>query len=265
LRDGYPFAPQGERSIARGYLKAFSRARRLIYIEDQYLWSIDATRALVTALIRHPTLLVVAVIPRYPDPDGAIAGPASRIGRKRVLDALQTAGPGRVAVYDLENAAGTPIYVHSKVCIIDDMWMAVGSDNLNRRSWTHDSELSCAVVDARRDRREPADPAGLGEGARMLARETRIRLAQEHLGTSRGGQDADLADPAGWFHAFRASAAQLDSWHQNGARGDRPPGRLRIHPAERVSGIEQRATGIIHAAFLDPDGRPRAMRRRGTF
>ena len=55
--------------------------------------------------------------------------------------------------------------MHSKVCIVDDVWMAVGSDNLNRRSWTHDSELSCAVIDTRLDEREPADPAGLGDGA----------------------------------------------------------------------------------------------------
>src|SRR6266542_3185478 len=33
----YPFAPAGERSIARAHIKALRRARRLIYIEDQYL------------------------------------------------------------------------------------------------------------------------------------------------------------------------------------------------------------------------------------
>ncbi|GAB2757576.1 hypothetical protein GCM10027039_16290 [Terrabacter koreensis] len=38
---GYPFAPLGERSVARGYTKAFANARRLIYIEDQYLWSAE--------------------------------------------------------------------------------------------------------------------------------------------------------------------------------------------------------------------------------
>jgi len=36
-RGGYPFAPEGERSIARGFRKAIKRARRLIYIEDQFL------------------------------------------------------------------------------------------------------------------------------------------------------------------------------------------------------------------------------------
>jgi phosphatidylserine/phosphatidylglycerophosphate/cardiolipin synthase-like enzyme len=37
------------------------------------------------------------------------------------------------------------VYVHAKVCVIDDTWAAVGSDNFNRRSWTHDSEASAAV------------------------------------------------------------------------------------------------------------------------
>ena len=38
-RPAYPFAPEGERSIARAYLKALRRARRLVYLEDQYFWS----------------------------------------------------------------------------------------------------------------------------------------------------------------------------------------------------------------------------------
>ena len=53
-RRAYPFAPEGERSIARAYLKAFSRARRLVYLEDQYLWSLAATEALRDALAAQP-------------------------------------------------------------------------------------------------------------------------------------------------------------------------------------------------------------------
>jgi phosphatidylserine/phosphatidylglycerophosphate/cardiolipin synthase-like enzyme len=51
-------------------------------------------------------------------------------------------GNERVAVYSPENEAGTPICVHAKVCVVDDTWSIVGSDNFNRRSWTHYSELS---------------------------------------------------------------------------------------------------------------------------
>ena len=228
-RQPYPFAPQGERSIARAYLKAFRRARRLIYVEDQYLWSIDATRVLRESLAAHPDLQIVAVIPRYPDPDGSVAGEASRIGRERVLDALHDVGHERVAVYDLENDAGTPIYVHSKVCIVDDLWMAIGSDNLNRRSWTHDSELSCAVIDTRLDDREPADPGGLGDRARVLARDTRIRLAAEHLG--RGADDA------------RARRSEVV------VRG--APGRGRR--ARRLAPVRQRAAAA-RAPARAPDG-----------
>ena len=38
---------------------------------------------------------------------------------------------------DLENHQGLPVYVHAKICVIDDVWAAVGSDNFHTRSWTH--------------------------------------------------------------------------------------------------------------------------------
>jgi phosphatidylserine/phosphatidylglycerophosphate/cardiolipin synthase-like enzyme len=263
-RPAYPFAPEGERSIARAYEKAFARARRLIYIEDQYLWSHDAMRALAEALDRERELQLVLVIPRYPDPDGAIAGSASRLGRKRVIDALHEAGGDRVAVYDLESSRGVPVYVHAKLCVVDDVWMAIGSDNLNRRSWTHDSEVSCAVVDLERDDREPRDPAGNGEGARRLPRATRLRAAAEHL--ERGDDDVDdLADPARWFEALQASARALDAWHEAGAKGPRPPGHLRVHPRERVHRLVRPLVRVVHARLLDPDGRPDDLRRRRAF
>ena len=248
LRDGYPFADCGERSIARAYLKAFSRAQRLVYLEDQYLWSVDATRALCEALVRSPELQIVVVVPRYPDPDGALSGQASRIGRERVLDVLHDVGHHRVAVYDLENVDGDAIYVHSKVCVIDDVWMAVGSDNLNRRSWTHDSELSCAVVDGRLDERAPRDPAGLGDGARVLARDTRIRLAAEHLGRAPDDVD-DLVDPTSWFEALRRGAGVLDAlaprWRPGPAPGGTPAGApVRAGAGRPAVGARPGARGV---------------------
>ena len=232
-RPPLPFAPLGERSIARAYLKALWRARRLVYLEDQYLWSEDVAQALADALRRSPELRLVAVVPRYPDQDGRLTGPPNRIGQQAALDAVREAGGDRVAVYDLENERGTPIYVHAKVCVIDDVWAAVGSDNLNRRSWTHDCELSAAVLDETRDSRAPTDPAGLGDGARVFARELRLRLWREHLG--RGpGEDGDLLDPVEGFEAWRRAAGALTGWHEAGRRGPRPPGQAREHDPGRV-------------------------------
>ena len=63
------------------------------------------------------------------------------------MELLQRVAPDRVAFFDLENAQGVPIYVHAKICVVDDVWFTCGSDNFNRRSWTNDSELTCAVLD----------------------------------------------------------------------------------------------------------------------
>jgi phosphatidylserine/phosphatidylglycerophosphate/cardiolipin synthase-like enzyme len=258
-RPSYPFAPDGERSIARAYLKAFRRARRLVYLEDQYLWSAQAAHALADALRRHRELRVVAVVPRYPDRGGRATGAASRIGREYATDILHQAGGDRVAVYDLENADGTPIYVHAKVCVIDDILLVVGSDNLNRRSWTHDSEISCSVIDATPDERAPTDPGGLGDHARRLARDTRLRLWREHLERV-DGNDADFLDPADGFAALSRSAADLDQWHHNGRRGPRPPGHLRRHDPEHVSKWARSSAFALYRVVLDPDGRPRNLR-----
>ncbi len=262
-RRAYPFAPKGERSIANAYIKAFGRARSLIYFEDQYLWSFHATRVLCDALRRERDLRVVIVIPRYPDPDGHISGAASKLGRQRVQEALYAAGGNRVAIYDLEREDGTAVYVHSKACIVDDVWLAVGSDNLNRRSWTHDSEISCAILDQTPDGREPRDPGGLGDGARKLPRDTRLRLACEHTGSA-AAVDA-MIDTHQWFAALRRSAEALDGWHLDGRRGPRPPGHLRAHLMERVDVAEHGLVHWTHTHLLDPDGRPTRLKRTDTF
>ena len=83
---------------------------------------------------------------------------------------MMEVAPDRVAIYGIENHAGTPVYVHAKACVIDDTWASIGSDNFNRRSWTHDSELSAVVVDE------------AGEYARRL----RLTLAAEHLDRAPG-------------------------------------------------------------------------------
>src|SRR5215212_1075367 len=203
-RPPLPFAPSGERSIARAYLKALWRARRLIYLEDQYLWSEDVAQVLADALRRSPELRLIAVVPRFPDQDGRMTGPPNRIGQQAALDTVRAAGGDRVAVYDLENRQGTPIYVHAKVCVVDDTWCSIGSDNLNLRSWTHDSELSCAVLDGTPDGRVPEDPGDRGDGARRFPRDLRLRLWAEHLGTPQ--DDPRLLDADEGMVAWREVA-----------------------------------------------------------
>jgi phosphatidylserine/phosphatidylglycerophosphate/cardiolipin synthase-like enzyme len=245
---GYPFAPGGERSIAHGYMKALGRARQLIYVEDQYLWSRDVAGLIADALRRSPDLHLIAVLPHFPDQDGRLSMPPNLVGRAAALEVLKAAAPDRVGVYGIENSAGTPIYVHAKVCVIDDVWATTGSDNFNRRSWTHDSELTAAVWDP----------------THAYARDLRIELAREHLGLpDRDGHE--LADPRGTFAAFAAGADALEAWHRDGQRGPRPPGRLRPLAPITLSWRTRAWATPLYRVVYDPDGRRARDRWRNRF
>ena len=257
-RRGYSFAPSGERSIARAYRKALDRARYLVYLEDQYLWSPHVVGCFAEALVAEPGLRLIAVVPQFPitglnqawRPSGSAAAP-QLLARSRSLDLLQRLGGDRVAVYGAENRAGTPIYVHAKVCVIDDTWATAGSGNINRRSWTYDTELSCAVLSQH-------------SGGSSLAQKLRLDLAREHLDRAEG-DDADLRDPLDAFDAFAASAQRLDDWYVGGRRGPRPPGRLRRHHPTPLPPSTMRWAEPLYRILYDPDGRPRPLRREGTF
>ncbi len=257
-RPGYPFAPLGERSIARAYGKAFGNARRLIYLEDQYLWSELIAQGIHDALERSPELRVIVVVPRYPDSDGVVSGPPARFGQLRAVRMLRRIAPERVGIYNLENAEGAPIYVHAKICIVDDVWFTCGSDNFNRRSWTCDSELTCAVLDPTVEDREL-----VAEGTRRLPRDLRLEMWSEHLGRTRRSL-APLDPPAG-FELWQRTAAELEAWHAGGRQGARPPGHIRPHEPQHVSRFQALWAEPLYRLIYDPDGRPRRMRRKGEF
>ncbi|WP_433084125.1 phospholipase D family protein [Dactylosporangium sp. CA-052675] len=245
MRSGaYPFAPDGERSVARGYRKAVARARHLIYIEDQYLWSPQVAECFADALRATPGLHLVAVVPRQPDAPGKIGKTPQLYGRERALAMLDEAGGDRVHVFSPENADGTPIYVHAKVCIVDDAWATIGSDNVSLRSWTHDSELTCAV----------ADPTG------RYARSLRRRLAREHLGI-----DIDDDDHETFVGAFERAATELERWYADGRPGPRPRGRVQRYEAPHLTWWTRQWSGVLYRFVHDPDGRPHGMRRAGAF
>ena len=261
---GYPFAPDGERSVARGFRKAIGRARRFVYVEDQFLWSTEVAKVFADALVATPSLHLIAVLPRYFDRAGALTLHPNQVGREHAVQVLLDAAHDRVAIYDIENAAGVPIYVHAKIGLIDDVWASVGSDNFNRRSWSHDSEIACAVIDEERDSREPTDPAGLGDGARKFSRDLRLQLWREHLGRA-DGDDGDLLDPSKAIAIFREAALALDRWHAGDQRGERPPGRLRTHPRVHLSRATRLWAEPMYRTIYDPDGRTPAMRRRAEW
>jgi phosphatidylserine/phosphatidylglycerophosphate/cardiolipin synthase-like enzyme len=177
---------------------------------------------------------VIAVVPKWPDDDGRFSGPPNRIGQQAAIELLTDAGGSRFAVFDLHNDADVPIYVHAKICIVDDTWMTCGSDNFNRRSWTHDSELTCAVTDDAGD----------------LPRRLRAQLWAEHL-------RVDVTDDR--LLDIRA-ATQL--WRDRAASGE---ARVAEHRVEPVTPRQQWWSTVMYRTVYDPDGRPAELRRRGRF
>ena len=173
-----------------------------------------------------------------------------------MLEMLEAA-PGRVAVYGIENHAGTPVYVHAKACIIDDTWATIGSDNFNRRSWTHDSELSAVVVD---------------RAEATYARRLRLTLAAEHLDrTPAPGATCSRSSPTAssgrHVRGVRASAATAPRGVVRRRPGRRPSPRAGCAGCSRRSWAGGRVALALPVvpALHDPDGRPRPLRRRDGF
>ena len=245
-----PVRPRRRAQCCPGLHQGARRARQLIYIEDQYLWGQQVGDVFTEALRRNPGLHVIAVVPLFTDQEGVLARTPQMLGRARAMQQMTDVAPDRVAIYGIENHHGTPVYVHAKVCVMDDVWATVGSDNFNRRSWTHDSELSAVVVDPSAPDHSP------------YARRLRLTLAAEHLDREVEEDTllevmADCLDAPGIFAAYDETARALDDWHAGGQVGPRPPGRLRrLQPPE--PGLLERALahGALPAACTTPTVAP---------
>jgi phosphatidylserine/phosphatidylglycerophosphate/cardiolipin synthase-like enzyme len=245
---GYDFAPDGELSIALSNTKAIAHARRLVYVEDQYFWSEQVGRHFATVLRANPALRLAVVLPTTPDRDGALTRTPMLHARRLALEPVLAAGGDRVAVFGLSNDEGLPVYVHSKVCIIDDLWASVGSDNLNRRSWTSDSEIACLVMDERADEGGTAPTDAFPPTLRST-------LVAEHLGCA---PDQVPDDPVELFDMMVAAADALDTWfgsapvrpHRLSSAADRIAAQARRRSGRRAARARTRALGAADTLVL---------------
>lgn len=126
-------------------LASIAGARRLIYLENQYFTAPWLAEALAARLAEPhgPEVVIIstASAPSWFDRMTMDRARALIIRRLRAADVF-----GRLHVYCPYTAGGRPIIVHSKVAIIDDDIVRVGSANLNNRSFGFDTELELAVL-----------------------------------------------------------------------------------------------------------------------
>lgn len=159
------------REVERLFLRSIAAADRRIYIENQFVTSDSVCTALIDRLRENPALEVLIVAPNIHHT--WLEERSMNAGRRRFMDRLAAAGVGdRVKLVFPAipgDETGQGVMVHSKVMIVDDRLLRVGSANLNNRSMGTDSECDLAV--------EASTPEECASIARL-----RRRLLAEHLG-----------------------------------------------------------------------------------
>jgi phosphatidylserine/phosphatidylglycerophosphate/cardiolipin synthase-like enzyme len=215
--------PRGEFSVLETYTRALRTAQRLIYLENQFLWSPEIVQILEDKL-RHPPSdefrLVVLLPHKANNGQDDTRGMLGRL--------VEADGDGdRFLATTILSRTGErdgPLYVHAKIGIVDDEWLAVGSANLNEHSLFNDTEVDVVTC----------DPA--------LARQTRLRLWAEHLESDDvAGDPAQLIDER-WFPIAQEQLARR-------RRGE--PLTHHLIELEGVSRRSRRLMGPLDALVVD--------------
>jgi phosphatidylserine/phosphatidylglycerophosphate/cardiolipin synthase-like enzyme len=170
----YRALPGGDYSVLSSYMGALRAAERLIYLENQFLWSPEVVEVLAGKLREppHDDFRLVVLLP-------ARANDGADVSRGQVSALIQADdGAGRFlacTVYARTGFLRDIVYVHAKIGIVDDRWLTIGSANLNSHSLFHDTEMNVVSLDPE------------------LARATRLRLWSEHLEVEPDEIDGDPA------------------------------------------------------------------------
>ncbi len=160
------------REVERLYLDSIAAAKSFIYIENQYFSSLRVGKALAGRLQEPGGPEVVMVMPRRTS--GWLEQHTMDVLRGRLMERLRQADVhGRLRAYypRLDSDPGSELMVHTKLMVIDDTFLRVGSSNLSNRSLGLDSECDMALAAA------GGAPESLAIGR------IKNRLLAEHLGT----------------------------------------------------------------------------------
>jgi phosphatidylserine/phosphatidylglycerophosphate/cardiolipin synthase-like enzyme/uncharacterized membrane protein YdjX (TVP38/TMEM64 family) len=211
------------RDVERLYLDMIARARRCIYIENQYFTAQRIGEALVQRLQQEegPEIVLVTRLLSH----GWLEEMTMHVLRTKLIRDLRSADRyGRFQVYypDIEGLAeGTCIDVHSKTMVVDDEWLRIGSSNLSNRSMGLDTECD-VVVEAQGDERVSRAIRAFRDGliaehlgvpatevARALERHVTMQAAISELSSQRRGLKP-LQDVPEWSDAVLSTVALAD-------------------------------------------------------
>lgn len=167
-----PYGEQIEaREVEATLIDAIAQARRFIYIENQYFTSHRIGQALIDRLDEPGGPELVLVLPRAKD--GWLERVTMDVLRARLIRRLHAADQhDRLRIYypEVQGLAPSMLSLHSKLVIVDNRHLDVGSANLSNRSMGLDTELNLSLL-------------GTDDGSRTAIDAIRHRLIAEHLGS----------------------------------------------------------------------------------
>lgn len=164
-------ARQPTREVEALYLDMIAAARRYIYIENQYFTARKLGDALAARLAepRGPEVIVVSRL----DSSGWLEAPTMEALRTVLLHRLRDADAyGRFSAWYPDSPGQPCCDMHSKLMIVDDEWLRVGSANFANRSMGLDTECDLALE------------AGGNPNMRVAIAAARNTLLAEHLGVT---------------------------------------------------------------------------------
>jgi phosphatidylserine/phosphatidylglycerophosphate/cardiolipin synthase-like enzyme len=149
-------APFSENAIAETWLNAIQNAERYIFVEDQYFRMPMFLDALTARMTEMPALELVVIT----KPINELTDPGCE-QTYLMAQELRTRFPTRFHTFQLRSfdteivlgfqeteARFVDMDVHSKLLIVDDVFLSVGSCNKNNRGVVYEGELNVAVHDA---------------------------------------------------------------------------------------------------------------------
>jgi phosphatidylserine/phosphatidylglycerophosphate/cardiolipin synthase-like enzyme/uncharacterized membrane protein YdjX (TVP38/TMEM64 family) len=162
------------KEIEHCHIEAIQSAKKLIYIENQYLTSSVIGNELIKRLKSDLGPEIVIILPRKTG--GWLEQMTMDVLRERLLYLLELADKhDRLRVYypEIPTSKDQVISVHSKLFIVDDTIIKAGSSNLSNRSMSLDSE--CDLIISANSNYHISSKIAL----------IRFQLLSEHLGISR--------------------------------------------------------------------------------
>jgi phosphatidylserine/phosphatidylglycerophosphate/cardiolipin synthase-like enzyme/uncharacterized membrane protein YdjX (TVP38/TMEM64 family) len=188
------------REIEQLYLDAIECAQAFIYIENQYLTSHRVGEALENALRKADGPEVLLVLPQ--SCSGWLEQETMGALRQRLLKRLYAADRYqrlKICCPSRQDFDAEKINVHSKILVVDDSLLTIGSANLSNRSMGFDTECNLALA---QDDHEDVAAAISG---------FRNQLLGEHLGVN----GAEVASSLGETGSLIETVNSLNSENRN--------------------------------------------------